>query len=219
MYKIESKVFVPGDILKNGNQFLIANGYMGYRGTLEEFTKDEMVGLNLAGIYDQPPKQTEPWRECVNVYNPLYTFIKIGDQILHPDKIQPLDHLQILDMYKGTHYRRTTFKFGQTQITLQSERFVSQVEKDLICMKYQFAATDEVELELYSGIDTQVFDLNGPHLERYHFMDTQGIFTADANTIETRIPIAVSEGIVHNINIDSRALLYNNQALESLLML
>lgn len=211
MYKIESTAYLPADIIKNGNQFLIANGYMGYRGTLEEYTKDEMVGLNLAGIYNQPPRQLDPWRECVNVYNPLYTFMKISNRLLHPTYIQPQSHVQILDMFKGTHYRKTVYKFGLTEVMLQSERFVSQINKDILCMKYQFMATDEIEMELYTGIDTSVFDLNGPHLERYHFMDTQGIFTADANTTENRIPICVAEGIVHDIPTDTKALLYNNQ--------
>jgi kojibiose phosphorylase len=71
MFKIESHSFLPADVIKNGNQFIIANGYMGYRGTLEEYTKDEMVGLNLSGVYNQPPRQLDPWRESVNVYNPL----------------------------------------------------------------------------------------------------------------------------------------------------
>lgn len=211
MFKIESKAFLPADVIKNGNQFLIANGYMGYRGTLEEYTKDEMVGLNLAGIYNQPPRQLDPWRESVNVYNPLYTFIKINERILHPTHVQPSSHIQILDMYKGTHYRKTSYRFGRTDVMIQSERFTSQIDKDIICMKYQFMATDDIEMELYTGIDTYVFDLNGPHLERYHFMDTEGIFSADANTTENRIPIAVSEGIIHDIGVEAKALLYNNQ--------
>jgi trehalose/maltose hydrolase-like predicted phosphorylase len=211
MYKIESKSYLPADVIKNGNQFLIANGYMGYRGTLEEYTKDEMVGLNLAGIYNQPPRQLDPWRESVNVYNPLYTFIKISGRLLHPTYIPPLSHVQILDMYKGLHYRRTVYNIDSAEVSVQSERFVSQIDKDIICMKYQFMATDDIEMELYTGIDTSIFDLNGPHLERYHFMESSGIFTADANTTENRIPVCVSEGITFDIGTETKALLYNNQ--------
>jgi len=37
-------------IMRNGNVYQIANGYMGYRGTLDEFGPDELVGITLAGI-------------------------------------------------------------------------------------------------------------------------------------------------------------------------
>ncbi len=143
---------------------------MGYRGTLEEYTKDEMVGLNLSGVYNQPPRQLDPWRESVNVYNPLYTFLVVNNRMLHPAHVQPSSHVQMLDMSKGLHYRKTTYQINRAEIIMQSERFTSQIDKDIICMKYQFMCTEAIDIELYTGIDTSIFDLNGPHLERYHFM-------------------------------------------------
>ncbi len=211
MFKIESHSFLPADVIKNGNQFIIANGYMGYRGTLEEYTKDEMVGLNLSGVYNQPPRQLDPWRESVNVYNPLYTFLVVNNRMLHPAHVQPSSHVQMLDMSKGLHYRKTTYQINRAEIIMQSERFTSQIDKDIICMKYQFMCTEAIDIELYTGIDTSIFDLNGPHLERYHFMDTAGIFTADALTNQQHLSVAVSEGILHDIGYETKSLLYNNQ--------
>lgn len=57
----------------DGNRFLIGNGYAGIRGTMEEDRKDRMVGITLAGIYDQVGKG---WREPVNAPNffiPVFT--------------------------------------------------------------------------------------------------------------------------------------------------
>ena len=37
----ESNQLTPEDIDRQGNKFLIGNGYIGYRGTLEEFDKSQ----------------------------------------------------------------------------------------------------------------------------------------------------------------------------------
>jgi nigerose phosphorylase len=61
-------------IMRNGNVYQIANGYMGYRGTLDEFGPDELVGITLAGIYD---RVGDAWREPVNAPNAGYTKITL----------------------------------------------------------------------------------------------------------------------------------------------
>ncbi|MFA5697595.1 MAG: hypothetical protein WC888_04160, partial [Candidatus Izemoplasmatales bacterium] len=68
MFKIEINEFTQDDIIKNGNKFMIGNGFYGYRGTLEEYSKEQMVSLNMAGLYDQNGTK---WRESVNAFNPL----------------------------------------------------------------------------------------------------------------------------------------------------
>ena len=50
-----------------GNKYLIGNGYFGVRGTMEEYKKENMPCVNMAGIYD---KVGEKWRESVNAQNP-----------------------------------------------------------------------------------------------------------------------------------------------------
>ena len=62
LWKISTNKFVdePEGIMRNGNIYQIANGYMGYRGTLDEFGPDEMVGITLAGIFD---RVGDAWRE------------------------------------------------------------------------------------------------------------------------------------------------------------
>ena len=50
---VTDDVFNKNKIELNGNKYLIANGYMGYRGTLDEYTKEQFAGCILAGLYDQ----------------------------------------------------------------------------------------------------------------------------------------------------------------------
>ena len=42
-----------------GSKLLIANGYLGYRGTLEEYSKEQLVACTLSGIYD---RHGDAWR-------------------------------------------------------------------------------------------------------------------------------------------------------------
>lgn len=48
-----------------GNRYLTGNGYLGIRGTLEEYEADRLPAINLAGIYDR----STGWREPVNLPN------------------------------------------------------------------------------------------------------------------------------------------------------
>ena len=57
------------DIILDGNRFLLANGHLGYRGTLEEYGKEQLVSLTIAGVYDQYQDQ---WRENLSLPNPFY---------------------------------------------------------------------------------------------------------------------------------------------------
>lgn len=45
--------YFPDRMIENGNKYLTANGYMGYRGTLEEYGKEQFCAVNILGVYDQ----------------------------------------------------------------------------------------------------------------------------------------------------------------------
>ena len=60
MFNLKKVGYDPKNNISYGNMFLIGDGHLGYRGTLEEFSKEEMVGLNVVGVYD---KYLDKWRE------------------------------------------------------------------------------------------------------------------------------------------------------------
>ena len=66
-------------IMRNGNVYQIANGYMGYRGTLDEFGPEELVGITLAGIFDQVG---DAWREPVNAPNGGFTEVTLDGETI-----------------------------------------------------------------------------------------------------------------------------------------
>ncbi|MFA5741794.1 MAG: beta-phosphoglucomutase, partial [Candidatus Izemoplasmatales bacterium] len=189
---------------------IIGNGFFGYRGTLEEYSRDQMVSLNMAGLYDQNGTK---WRESVNAFNPLYTYLKVNGNMLNPLKITPTSHTQGLDMEVGTHYRKTTFTLDDTEITITSERFSGQANYRVLVMKYSFFVNKPVVVDLLTGIDTSVYDINGPHLENMIFHDAFGSYTVVAETVENKYKLAVSEIVKCDFSAEDETLLINGLAM------
>ena len=100
MFNLRKDGFNSNDIISFGNMFLIGNGHLGYRGTLEEFSKEEMVGLNVVGVYD---KYLDKWRESINMPNPF--FLKMDEyNVFNEDYI---NHYIDLDIKHALFTRNT----------------------------------------------------------------------------------------------------------------
>lgn len=159
-YKISENQFHKELIPHCGNKFLTGNGYFGIRGTMEEYRKENMPCVNMAGIYD---KVGDKWRESVNAPNPLYTVAAVdGEKLTLPEK-EPLEHEQCVDIQTAIHTRKTTWKTEKGRVTVESERFASMAAQHMIGMKYTVTADFDAEAEIVTGIDGDVWDINGPH--------------------------------------------------------
>ena len=56
---IEDSGISNESIIQNGNRLFCGNGFMGYRGTVDEADKTDMTGLIVNGIYD---RHEDKWR-------------------------------------------------------------------------------------------------------------------------------------------------------------
>ena len=173
----------------NGHKFLLGNGYMGYRGTLEEYTKHELAACNLAGVYD---RRGEAWREPVNAPNGLFTITYCNGRPLVPAVLPPPKHCQVLDMRKAVHRRETLFHLEENEIKISAERFLSLDNVHLLVMKYRLQTAQNCEIVVKTGIDGDVWDLNGPHFKEIDFYAEDGVLTAVAVTNEEET-VAVAE--------------------------
>lgn len=144
-----------------GSKLLISNGYLGYRGTLDEADSSDLVALNLNGLYDGNVEY-----ESVNAYNPLYIMLKADGINLNPKSFRPKKHIVSLNTETGVFRRQTDFKYGNIEVTIKSERFVDQIDKNLMYSKFTFKSSKEIEAEIYSGIDTSIWNINDIHLKR-----------------------------------------------------
>ncbi|NDV62794.1 glycoside hydrolase family 65 protein [Puniceicoccales bacterium CK1056] len=180
----------PEKVTHHGNLFLLGNGCMGYRGTLEEFGPDEKVGILIPGLYD---RVGDAWREPVNAPNALFTRIAINGKWLNPLDIKPDAHQQSLDLRTATHRRLTRFTVDGVRVLLSAERFLSADKVNLMAMQFVIEIQGQAEVTVETGIDQRIWDLNGPHLEGFSASQVDGTLLLESSTHEKGEPVAVAE--------------------------
>ena len=171
-----------------GNKFLTGNGYLGVRGTLEEYTKEEMCAVNLAGIYD---KVGNSWRESVNAPNPFYVHITVDGRTYALPQEKPLLHIQQLNFRYGMQQRKTVWQTEKGSITVCSERFTSMAKQHLLGLQYSVMADYDCRIEIYAGIDADVWDIHGPHFAKVCAENDGPVMRVTAITGEKGIQVTV----------------------------
>lgn len=190
---IEEKSFIRENIELNGNKFLLGNGYMGYRGTLEEYEKKQLVACNLLGLYD---KVGAMWREPVNAPNGFYTTLRCDDELLDNRSNKTEEHIQSLDIQSGSHKRKSTFITPTgNRVYLETERFLGLANVHLMCMKYTFRASEKCKIVIETGIDGDVWDINGPHLKNVKPESKGDIIVLNSSSSELGCMVSVAECI------------------------
>ena len=188
-FLLQEESFSPEHIELNGSKFLLGNGYMGYRGTLEENAAQDQVACTLAGVYDRAGRA---WREPVNAPNGLYTLLRVNDRPLHAAELLPAQHQQTLDLRRAVHRRETCFAMEQNTIRVTAERFLSLDNVHRLVMQYSFRCEAASRVEIQTGIDGAIWDINGPHLKTIRFEREKNGLAAVAVTNEGDT-VAVSE--------------------------
>lgn len=191
-WKIEENEFLKSAVEQNGSRFLIGNGYMGYRGTLEEFGREELVSLNMAGLFD---RNGDLWRESVNAPNPFFVKVYAGEKELNALNGNIIEHRQTLDISCGVHSRKTVFEVNGAKVTVEAERFVSMDNEKLAVLKYSVSSNKDTEITVKTFLDTDVWNINGDHFEVLGEEKEKGINILNIHTLENKIPVALYEYI------------------------
>ena len=203
---IEKNQFDTEDIEKHGSKFLLGNGFMGYRGTMEEYGADQLVAVNLAGFFDLA--ENSNWRESVNAPNPLYTVVSVNGVELNLSTLTPVSHKQSLDIRNGIHTRNTQFLVNGVNVTIKAERFVSMTNENIIALKYSVVADKDVKITLKTGIDKNVWNISGDHLNYLGETETDNIFKLSAETVQLKNKLEVFETVVGLENCNNADLLH-----------
>lgn len=180
-----------------GNKFLLGNGFVGIRGTLDEYGQAEKTACIPTGLYDQQPGK---WREPVNLPNPLLLQISINGRALHAVDTETERHVQRLDFRRAVSSRETVFlpdaTDASTTITVSSERFASMQHPNVLCSRYSVTASRSVEAEVVAGVDGEVWDINGPHLAPYRAECSDDACALFSTTLENATPVVSASVIV-----------------------
>lgn len=186
--------------MRRGNVYQLANGYMGYRGTLDESGPDEAVGITLAGLFDQVGAA---WREPVNAPNGGYTTVTLEGTELTTRGTHVSAHRQTLHFANALFERETTFAVGGRELTIRSERFLSAAVPNLGVIRYTLRCTREAGVTLRTGIDYRIWDLNGPHLPDLQARQESRALVVEGLTHEQKQPVAVAEAVDWNFGAEA----------------
>ncbi|MDB6169304.1 MAG: Nigerose phosphorylase [Verrucomicrobia bacterium] len=166
--------------MRRGNVYQIANGYMGYRGTLDEFGPDELVGITLAGIFD---RVGSAWREPVNAPNAAFTRVSLEGVELSALGSRVTRHEQTLNFANAVFGRKTVFAAKAKTLTLESSRWLSAATPNLGVVTFSVRCAQAARVTIRTGIDCNIWDLNGPHLRQM--------------TAEKHGPVLLVQGVTH----------------------
>ncbi len=171
------KEYDPSSIILDGNRFLLGNGHIGYRGTLEEYGKEEMVGLVLAGVYDQ---YQSSWRENLILPNPFFLRIYENGEEISTRTKAPLKHETNLYFDEAYFTRFSEFE----SFSIKSRRAVSHDDDSLLLEEIVIVAKKDVELELFYGLDSDLYEAHGPHFSKKSFKESDGLLRFEGRTNE-----------------------------------
>jgi len=171
-------------------QYALANGYLGLRGTHEEMPGWASPGFYVAGTYCAAPAAlipihspdhilTHPERvkpehhaeyteltTMPNLPNPVAVRLTIGGEVIELEKIAILSCERLLLTEEARLSRRLTIRDGAGRRTvIDSERFVSWANPNLLCFRYRVTPDGhDAPITVTPFIDARVTNARGIRL-------------------------------------------------------
>ena len=194
-WTLDKTGYDPDTVVSDGNCYLCANGYMGIRGTVEEADKTQFPAVTLAGVYDQ---YQDKWREPVNAPNGLFVKLYFDGkpQCLGGEKAA--DHKMSLDYRHGIFSREAGFG----ALRIKSRRFASMARCHMLADSMEVSILADGELEIRTGINADVWDINGPHLFCPR-CESGDVLLYEAETGEKKTAVAVAQSIKADFEADA----------------
>ncbi len=191
-----------------GSNLLCGNGYLGYRGTLEEWGKEHYQACIVTDTYDMADGK---WRELSNAPNALITEINLDGEKTGDYPAQSNMNTELDFNYKYGIFKRTSHLKNESDFKIVSERFASYNNLHLIANNYQLKNVEQNQVELKLGINGDLWDLNGSHLEDFsgEYDSNKNILYLKANTGESKITLVTAlsfkfkKGKIKNLKVEN----------------
>ena len=207
---------------KLGSTFSLANGYLGLRGAHEEMPVWGRPEFYVAGTYTGGPTSllgfhdpdhilTHPARlsedalktlgqdsipTLPNFPNPTALRLTVGGMAFSHEKSKILSNERLLDMDQALLRRRLVFRDSLSRKTcVDSRRFVSMADRNLICLEYRVTPLNHAEsIAIEPYLKKDVTNPNGVVL----WAETQARSLPDLNAVlcvthQSRIAVAIAQ--------------------------
>jgi kojibiose phosphorylase len=192
-WEIIETVFQPDQLVTTGSNFMIGNGYLGYRGTFAEWEADRYVACIVSDTYDMADGER---RELCNVPNGLFTQLFIDGEMVSAFEGETLAYQRSLNLRYGRYVRSQAWRGSRGQrVDIEVEKFASYDNLHLIVMRYSLRSEQDADVTLLTGIDGRVWNLSGEHFESYEPFTQGDLIGMETVTGEFGIQIDVVEGL------------------------
>ena len=177
--------------------FTTGNGYMGVRGSFEEFGSQRVQGAFVRGFIDEIIEVTEPFTDneymkkyyldenklksfekqdsCVNMHDFLAFKITIGEKTFFPWEGRVLRWHRFLDPMTAVYTRNLLWDDGEgnkTELTFQ--RFASFADEHLYAQKITVKPINhDLPIRVMSGIDTSI-KTGGQFITKTDLLELEG---------------------------------------------
>jgi len=152
---IKTNGYVVDQLEGLNNKYVIANGYLGVTGVMDELKQVDGAHLKV----DDVIKTDRFGKRYISVFNPLYTQVIANGVTLHPNNILPVAHEQSIDLDFGIFSRTTLYKVGDVEIKIYSERFLDQKNRAFLYSKYKVYVNKAIDIEIIHGFDLDTIDI------------------------------------------------------------
>ncbi len=190
-WEIEEQRFDAEQLVTNGSNYMVGNGYLGYRGTFPEWTRSEYVGCTVSDTYDSADGT---WKELCTVPNGLYLQATIGGRRLSVFEGSLEAYRRSLDFRYGVHSRTLRWIAPEESDAVCAEvsdrRFASYDNLHLLVARYEVQSAHPIQIRL--GIDGEVWSLNGEHFSSYSARAHQDCLVVETVTGEYGVSVVVA---------------------------
>ncbi len=170
-----------------GSNFMVGNGYLGYRGTRPDQRADGFVGCVVSDTYDMADGVR---RELCTVPNGLHVALAVDGV---PLTFDPARDAEVeLTLQTGEFTNRSTWTTGTLDATVSVRRFASLDDLHVVMQEVHVVAHQPMDLAVHVGIDTEVWSLNGDHLGPISTTREDELATARCSTRESGVDITVA---------------------------
>ncbi len=161
-WEIHETQFIPEQVVTTGSNYMIGNGYLGYRGTFADDGREQYVACVVSDTYDNADGV---WKELVTAPNGLFTEVAVNGTPVHWRDAQWSRYRRALNFrYGGWSVDATWDQHG---LQIREERFAGYDDLHRISSRMHITAHRSLKLSLRTGIDGDVWSLNGEHFSTY----------------------------------------------------
>jgi len=152
--------YIESQGITTGSNYMFGNGYLGYRGTHVDGTKEDFAACIVSDTYD---KADDKWRELCNAPNGLFLKLRANGKVLKVD--DTLINYKRQLVLSGAMLKTT---LEDETVIVNTERFASMDRLHVIAMKYTIIAKNDTSILIETGIDGDVWSINGEHFVEYN---------------------------------------------------